>query len=78
MFGTNRELTTVQCCVCKRFIALRVDRDDLARHQYGGVLIQDAFRYLDSGERELLLTATCPDCWARLCPDPVAFPFAYN
>jgi hypothetical protein len=78
MYGANRQPTAIQCMVCKKFVAIRVDRDDLARVLYGGVLIQDCMPYLDSGSRELLLTATCPDCWDLLCPDPVAFPLAYN
>jgi hypothetical protein len=78
VYGTNRELTTVQCCVCKKFVAMRFDKDDLARHLYGGVLIRDCMPYLSGGEREILLTATCPDCWALLCVDPVLHPLAYS
>jgi hypothetical protein len=29
MFGEKPELITKQCCVCKKMIPLRVDRDDL-------------------------------------------------
>jgi len=29
MYGTNLELITLQCCVCKRWTALRVDNDAL-------------------------------------------------
>jgi hypothetical protein len=77
VYGEKLELITLQCSVCKKFVALRLDKGDLARHLYGGVLIQDAFPYLDSGTRELLLTATCPD-WDLLCADPIAHPYAYN
>jgi hypothetical protein len=42
-----------------RWIALRVDQDDLDAH-HGGVYVQDAFPYLPAGERELFLTSVCP------------------
>lgn len=68
MHGSNRELITVQCCVCKRWVALRVDKDDLAAVQHGKALIQDACPYLSADERELFLTGTCRACWDLLCP----------
>lgn len=60
MYGTKRELATVRCRVCKRWTALRVDKDDLARMLYGGALVQDCMPYLSADDRELLLTATRP------------------
>jgi hypothetical protein len=74
VYGTNRELRTVQCRFCQKHYALRVDRDDLARVIYGGALLHKVCPYLDSGDRELLLTATCPTCWSVMCPsDPLAY-----
>jgi hypothetical protein len=76
MYGQNRELRTVQCRFCQKHYALRLDNGDLARVVYCGALVQDVLPYLDSGERELLLTATCPVCWSRLCvPNS---PFGYD
>jgi hypothetical protein len=40
MFGEQRELMTLQCCVCKKWTALRVDRGDLRRHLEDGVFVQ--------------------------------------
>ena len=74
MFGTNLELITVRCVCCKKHVALRVDRDDLARHVRDGVFVQDAFvgrdgkPYLTPDERELFLSGVCGDCWPLLCP----------
>lgn len=74
---------TLVCVVCGRHVALRLDADDLERHR-AGVLVQDAFAdengvpYLSAAERELFITATCGDCYALLCADPITHPEAYN
>jgi hypothetical protein len=78
MYGKNLQLITLRCGVCKRWVALRVDPDDLARHLHDGVLVQDALPYLDASTRELVLSAVCSRCWDLLCPNPTAHPFAYN
>lgn len=83
MYGENRKLITLCCPVCKKWVAIRVDPEDLARHKNEGVYVQHAFvdrtgkPYLNSGEREMFLTC-CPDCWALLCPDPILDPLAYS
>lgn len=84
MYGEKLELITLQCCVCKQWIALRVDKDDVDRHVRGGVFVQHAFArrdgtpYLSSSERELFLSRCCAACWALLCVDPVLHPYAYD
>lgn len=75
MYGTNKQPIAIQCHVCKKWVAVLLDKDDLASHRHEGVFVQNAFPYLDAGERELVLTGTCPDCWDRLCP---ADRLAYN
>jgi hypothetical protein len=79
MYGQNLALVTMQCRVCKRWFALRIDQDDLDRH-YGGVYVQHAFvrrdatAYLTPAELELFLSRCCASCWAVLCPsDPLAY-----
>jgi len=52
----------LRCVVCKRWVALRVHPDDLARHLHDGVFVQDALPYLSSSERELLLSRCCAAC----------------
>jgi hypothetical protein len=42
MFGEKLQLITKQCCVCKKWTALRVDPDDLERHREG-LFVQHAF-----------------------------------
>ena len=84
MFGENLQLITLRCGVCKRWVALRVDPEDLERHIDGGLFVQHAFvrrdgtAYLSSSERELFLSRCCGGCWDLLCVDPTAHPFAYN
>jgi hypothetical protein len=34
-----------------------------------GELIQDALPELSSGERELLISGTCDDCWDEMFPE---------
>jgi hypothetical protein len=81
MFGEELKLITIQCSVCKKMIALRVDPQDLRRHREQGVYVQHAFidragkPYLTAAERELFLSGCCEDCWNLLCPSGV---LAYN
>jgi hypothetical protein len=79
VFGEKLKLITMQCCVCQRWIALRVDPEDVERHKHG-VLVQHAFAardgkaYLTAAERELFLSQCCNDCWHLLTEsDPLAY-----
>ncbi len=75
MYGEKLELITLRCCVCKQWVALRVDPEDLARHVRDGVYVQDAFinadgrPYLSAAERELFpaCSGTCEACYSLLC-----------
>ena len=83
MYGTNLQLIVLRCCVCRKWIALRVDPDDLERHAHG-MFVQFAFTdrngtpYLSSAERELFISACCGSCWDLLCVDPITHPTGYN
>ena len=35
---------------------------------HNGEYIQDAFPYLTAGQRELMLSNTCDDCWNKFFP----------
>jgi len=81
MFGEELKLITMQCCVCKKWTAMRVDPEDLERHRKG-IYVQHAFvdrkgmPYLSSAERELLpaCSGVCASCYSLLCPsDPLAY-----
>lgn len=55
------------CIVCSKHSTVEVQEDDFYRWQGSwdkpGVLIQDAFPYLDDDQREMLMTGTHPQCW---------------
>lgn len=80
MQGKNRnQLLTPRCGHCGKVVALRVDPEDVERW-HSGVLIQNAFAdeagtpYLSAASRELLISGTCGDCYANLCPsNPLAY-----
>ena len=77
MFGEKRDLViTRRCCVCLKHVALRVDAEDLDRHEKHGIFVQYAFPYLSAAEREIFpaCSGVCPDCYGLLCPsDPIAY-----
>ena len=81
MFGENRNrLITIRCVCCQKWVALRVDPEDLERHVRGGVYVQHAFvvregkPYLSPYSRELFISKCCRSCWHLLCPsDPLAY-----
>lgn len=56
---------TVMCRVCKGEYRLKVNEDDL-RDWQAGELIQRAMPYLNAGERELLVSGICGDCFDRM------------
>ena len=73
MHGSNLQLIVLRCCVCRRWVALRVDPDDVLAFNEG-VYIQDACPYLRPELRELFISQTCGACWSRLCSsDPLAY-----
>lgn len=73
MYGTNLQVIALRCCVCRQWVALRVDMDDLGRHLHNGVCVQHAFvdrdglPHLTAAERELFLSNVCDSCWHLLC-----------
>jgi hypothetical protein len=78
MHGTNLQLIVLRCCVCRRWVALRADIDDLNAHYYGGVYVQHALPYLNAADRELVYSGVCAACWCELCPDPIVHWRYYN
>jgi hypothetical protein len=75
VYGAKKtRLVTIRCVCCHRWQVVRVDPEDLHVYKHHNFSVQDAFinkngqPYLDSGERELFISAVCRDCWALLCP----------
>jgi hypothetical protein len=83
MFGENLKPIAMQCIVCRVFVAMQIDPEDVRRHA-DGLFVQDAFAdragvpYLNAGERELFVSGVCDGCWPLLCPDPLVSPLDYN
>lgn len=73
----GNQLVLFRCVVCKRWVVVRCNSADLDAH-INGVFIQDAMPYLAPELRELFISSTCPNCWSRLCPDPIKYPNHYN
>lgn len=55
----------VTCRDCGKVFTIRFNPEDMRRWQ-AGELIQNAFPYLTAGERELLKTQICDECWEKM------------
>ena len=59
----------VQCRMCGKVHSLMVGVEDyLMFDMPNRPHIQDIFPYLTPAERELLISGTCGECWAKLFP----------
>lgn len=56
----------VSCQMCNLEYNVLVSSENWKEWKSGEKYIQQAFDYLSANERELLLTATCDDCWQIL------------
>lgn len=54
------------CDHCKRLYVFHVNKEDLDKFFAREKPIEDLLPYLDAGERELLLSRTCGDCFDEL------------
>lgn len=57
---------TVQCKACGIDYHLSVDYDGYVRWKHGEGFIQDLLPENTAGERELLLSGTCDDCYNKM------------
>jgi hypothetical protein len=85
LHGTNlTEVIALRCIACHKFVAMRVDPEDVQRRHADGVYVQHAFAdhtgksYLTPGEAEMWISGLCNECWTALCPNPALNPTAYN
>ena len=65
--GRTDAITAV-CRKCQKSHTLMVDIADVHCWQLGEY-IQDAMPYLSAGERQLLISGTCDDCWEKMFGD---------
>ena len=54
-----------QCRLCKECSAVSVRQTDFDAWR-DGKFAQDAFPYLSNGDREILISNTCNNCWQDL------------
>lgn len=55
----------VECVHCNKVFSLNVDEEKFNLWTEGQGLIQDLLGNLSAGERELLISGTCDDCWDK-------------
>ncbi len=55
-----------ECVHCQKEFVIQVNEADYDSWVDGKALIQDAMPYLTPGQRELLISGTCDDCWNSL------------
>ena len=60
------EPLTIRCRICGLDHVVIIAAQDFWDWNAGVKYIQEAFPYLTSGERELLLTGTCGKCFQKL------------
>lgn len=60
------ETVNVQCRVCGEEKQVVVDPQDMKKWKEEGAFIQDALPYLSPADRELLISATCGECFDNM------------
>lgn len=56
----------MRCRCCGKDHAIKMNADDFLKWKEGGELIQNAMPYLSVDDRELLISGTCKEGWARM------------
>ena len=59
----------ITCKFCSKLYTIQVGMIDYFEWKSGMVSILDSLHYLTAAERELLISATCGDCWNKLYPN---------
>ena len=62
---SKKRKVRVDCRICSNEFTLQVNQNDLEDWQEGKY-IQDAMPYLSAGERELLISNICEECFTNL------------
>ena len=66
MVAANGQIYDVQCRHCGVVYQIIASRDDMESWMSGEGYIQDVLGYLSKGERELLISGTCDNCWKNM------------
>lgn len=59
----------VRCWHCNVVYVMMVNKENLLDWIAGSGYIQNILPYLTAGERELLISQTCSDCFDKMFPD---------
>jgi hypothetical protein len=62
----NKLRIFVQCEGCNNVFPVTVNRDDYIDWKSGEGFIQDIMGYLSAGDRELLISNTCSECFDKM------------
>jgi len=54
------------CNNCGHLFIINVNKEDFNKYMRHEEYIQDALPYLTAGERELILSKTCDDCYNKM------------
>jgi len=65
--GVEKMIVEIECHICNKDHSIKMSFTGHAAWMEGE-LIQDALPELSSGERELLISGTCGDCWDEMFP----------
>ena len=56
------------CRLCGKLVEMLVNPKDLSDWKSEKKYIQDAMPYLSAGEREILISKTCDECFDKMFP----------
>ncbi len=66
MVAAYNDVLEVPCKHCGIVYTILADREDVKKWVAGEGYIQDLLAYLSAGERELLMSGTCDNCWKNM------------
>ncbi len=58
----------IECKHCHKVYSIYLYEEDFDAWNNDEGYIQDLMSYLTAGERELLISNTCNDCWKKMFP----------
>lgn len=64
-FKDGKAIIDVECFMCKKKYVLYANENNYKAWMQG-THIQNAMPELNSGQRELLISGTCNDCWEEM------------
>jgi hypothetical protein len=64
-YDSERVTVELECKTCRKIVPISVKVKDYSAWNRGAKT-QDAFPYLEPGEREMFISATCDTCWDEM------------